>query len=72
MLEGKVISPPELSEWVCYPFGKQESYNVMYRPVKGQEPNAFHRLMQKLFFGIHWEKRQNEQNSKASEGSNGV
>lgn len=69
MIENK---RPEHSDWVCYPFGKQDSYNLIYRPMKGQEPNAFHRFMQKACFGIHWEKQKNDKDSEAGKGSNGV
>lgn len=30
---------------------------ITYRPEKGQEPNAFHRLMLRIFFGIVWKRR---------------
>jgi hypothetical protein len=74
MEEGKIIveRQPERSEWRCYPFGKQKTHNIIYTPIKGQEPNAFHRFMQRLFFGVHWEKDDNDKGNNTSKGSNGV
>lgn len=44
-------SIPEPSGWVAdlTPGG-----SVQYRAPKGNVPNAFHRFMQRLCFGIHW------------------
>lgn len=40
----------ELSDWTAHMGG------VIYRPLKGREPPAFHRLMQRLVLGIRWER----------------
>jgi hypothetical protein len=42
------------SPWRCYLFGSDRG--VIFHPSKGQEPNAFHRLMQRLILGFRWEK----------------
>lgn len=34
--------------------------NMIYRPFKGDEPNWFHRWMQRLAFGFRWERVSNE------------
>lgn len=43
---------PEPSDWECHLFG-----GLVWHPLKGQEPNAFWRLMQYLCFGNRWVKR---------------
>ncbi|MCP4853043.1 MAG: hypothetical protein GY903_00940 [Fuerstiella sp.] len=50
------ITQPELSEWTCYMFGGAQSDGVAWRPFKGQEPNWFHRWMQKWCFRCTWIK----------------
>ena len=54
----KVLRPPEASEWKCYVFGYpgNPSGSVIFHPLKGQEPNRFHRFMQELCFGVRWVK----------------
>lgn len=49
---------PEWSEWRCYMFGNTPSNNcgIVWRPRKGQEPNAFVRWMMKLCFACTWVK----------------
>jgi hypothetical protein len=47
----------EQSEWVCYLFGGSETSGVMWRPIKGKEPNWFWRKMQYLCFGNKWVKK---------------
>lgn len=52
----------EIAEWkdteldrsamVCYVLP-----HVAFIPYKGDEPNWFHRLMQKLLLGVVWKKR---------------
>lgn len=42
---------PEKSEWRCHLVS-----GVIFTPDKGNEPNRFHRWMQRLAFGIKWEK----------------
>lgn len=44
------INIPDASEWSV------KSNGIMYRPNKGDEPNAFHRFMQRLAFGFKWTK----------------
>lgn len=41
---------PKKSEW------KMKASGVIYWPDEGKEPNAFHRLMQRLVLGFKWEK----------------
>lgn len=41
---------PELSGWTAH-LG-----SLHYTPLAGKEPNAFHRLMQRLVLGIRWER----------------
>jgi hypothetical protein len=45
-----LIEPPQLSDWRGHICG------VDYIPTKGNEPNRFHRFMQRLAFGIVWRK----------------
>lgn len=49
-------SPP--SDWNIYLIGSPAdvSTSVTFRPRKGAEPNAFHRLMQRLILGFRWVK----------------
>lgn len=44
------IRSPELCDW------QAKINGLTYRPYKYQEPNAFHRLMQRLCFGVKWER----------------
>ena len=41
------------SEWTAHVCGGWYTFT----PPKGQEPNAFHRLMQRLAFGVVWKRR---------------
>lgn len=45
------IKSPEYSDYKC------EICGVTYIPLKGKEPNIFHRFMQELCFGVKWRKR---------------
>jgi hypothetical protein len=50
---------PERSEWTCWlmgDYGKSQHGAIVYHPVKGREPNWFHRKMQELCFGFQWRK----------------
>lgn len=50
---------PERSEWACWlmgDYGKSKPGAIVYQPIKGHEPNWFHRKMQELCFGIQWRK----------------
>lgn len=47
------LNPP--SKWKCYLFGTG-TMGIMLRPLKGQEPNWFHRKMQYLLLGNEWVK----------------
>lgn len=49
---------PENSPWRCYLFGRGPG-GFCYIPLKGQEPNAFWRLMQFLILGHRWVKEEN-------------
>jgi hypothetical protein len=44
------IDTPEYA-WRCH-----IGYNLVYQLEEGRQPNAFHRLMQRLCFGIRWER----------------
>ena len=44
------FTTPELSDWTAH-LG-----SLHYTPLAGQEPNAFHRMMQRLVLGIRWER----------------
>jgi hypothetical protein len=48
--EWNVLNPPKQSDWQCQVAG------VTYTPFEGQEPNTFHRLMQRLILGFRWSK----------------
>jgi hypothetical protein len=48
---------PEKSDWKCYMFGSRSGgAEVVYRPVKGKEPNWFVRLMMRVCFDCLWVK----------------
>lgn len=49
------IYHPEYSDWVCYMFGSSMN-GIVWRPLKGKEPNWFWRAMQFLVFGNRWVK----------------
>lgn len=51
----EIIKPPELSDWVAYVNG------IEYRPHQGFHPNFFHRVMQRLCFGVWWRRDAMEQ-----------
>lgn len=36
---------------------KSQCGAIVFQPVKGQEPNWFHRKMQELCFGFQWRKK---------------
>ena len=48
------IFVPDCSEWSCDLFGRSDG--ITYTPVRGGEPNWFHRLMQRLLLGFKWHK----------------
>jgi hypothetical protein len=48
------IDPPELSEWLLWLIGDGSCTAI--RPKKGDEPNWFHRWMQRVAFGFRWER----------------
>lgn len=43
---------PEASKWGCW-LGD----TTVWYPPKGEEPNAFHRFMQRLCFGVKWKRK---------------
>jgi hypothetical protein len=50
---------PERSEWKVWLMGDHDSGQlgaIVYHPIKGREPNWFHRKMQELCFGFQWRK----------------
>ncbi len=51
----KIITAPKLSDWQCHLFGSNGD-GISWRPIKGQEPNRFWRMMQYLCFGCKWVK----------------
>ena len=53
--EFRFVYPPERSDWVCYLFGGEQDA-IVWRPLKGKEPNWFWRKMQFLVFGNRWVK----------------
>lgn len=46
------IQQIEYSDWQCH-----VSANFVLVPLKGKEPNWFHRKMQTLCFGFKWSKK---------------
>jgi hypothetical protein len=45
------LSIPKYSKWKVKIAG-----SLVLVPLEGKEPNAFHRLMQRLILGFKWEK----------------
>lgn len=45
------MQSPTMSEWRCE---ITSTFHII--PLKGHEPNAFHRLMQRLILGFKWRK----------------
>ena len=50
------INNPELSEFQCLMFGSTRTNGLVWRPLKGGEPNWFWRKMQYLILGSKWVK----------------
>ena len=51
---------PEYLDWQCYMFGNRPGkIGMIYRPVKGYEPNWFVRWMMKVCFDCLWVKEKN-------------
>lgn len=46
---------PQSSDWECVVISNGQ-WSTTFRPVKGSEPNWFHRKMQELCFGVKWRK----------------
>jgi hypothetical protein len=46
----KIAWHPEYA-WRCHLIP-----GVVYQLAEGKQPNAFHRLMQRLCFGVRWER----------------
>lgn len=51
LVDMRTFSVPERSDWEC-----DIVSGFTLRPDRGDEPNAFHRLMQRLAFGFRWRK----------------
>jgi hypothetical protein len=51
----RIAYPPEFA-WRCHLVP-----GVVYHLEEGRQPNAFHRLMQRLCFGVRWERIEGEQ-----------
>lgn len=49
------LEMPKASDWRCRLIGGPQP--VVFVPTAGNEPNAFHRFMQRLCFGFVWEKK---------------
>jgi len=48
---------PEQSDWQCYLWGNRPGgVGIIYRPVKGKEPNWFVRWMMHICFDCLWVK----------------
>jgi hypothetical protein len=47
------LKNPELSDWKCCLFVGDEN-DIVWRPVKGKEPNWFRRFMQFIILGNRW------------------
>lgn len=49
---------PELSEWRCYLFGSggpaEPGGSIVFRPSKGNHPNAWWRFWQYVILGNRW------------------
>ena len=55
--EFKLHVSPKRYEWQCYMFGNRPgSMGIVYRPIKGKEPNWFVRLMMRVCFDCLWVK----------------
>lgn len=52
-IEDRFIVGKSAADWECEMFGMGKS-GIVVRPLKGDVPNAFHRFMQRLFFGNKW------------------
>jgi hypothetical protein len=51
------LTQPEHSDWQCYMFGNRpDGIGMVYRPVKGKEPNWFVRWMMRICFDCLWVK----------------
>lgn len=57
-----ITKPIEYSDWECHYHGYQIGMpsQLMVVPIKGREPNWFHRLMQRLILGHIWIKREKQ------------
>lgn len=51
-----IMDPIEWSDWECQLFGGT-THGLVWRPVKGDEPNWFWRWMQFIAFGNRWRLR---------------
>lgn len=54
-LDLKIFRRVAKSEWSCRLFDKVGNV-IVWTPDKGEEPNFFHRWMQRLCFGFKWTK----------------
>jgi hypothetical protein len=48
---------PNLSDWHCHLFGGTYENGITYRPLEGNEPNAFQRWLMKVCFDCTWVKK---------------
>lgn len=53
----QITKTPKPSDWNLFPLGKSHDFSIIYNPPIGMVPNAFHRFMGMLFFGVVWEKK---------------
>ena len=54
--DSTVTPLPKLSNWEAYLFGDHGGIGLTWRPNRGDVPNRFHRIMQRLILGIYWHK----------------
>jgi hypothetical protein len=55
-----MMEPLEIIEKPNYVWSCEVMPKVYWRREEGQQPNAFHRLMQRLVFGFKWERIEEE------------
>lgn len=52
-IDPRIIIDPPRSNW-SWSFGPD--FSIRWTPALGDEPNAFHRWMQRVCLGIYWRK----------------
>jgi len=59
-----LVKNPEFSEWQGLMFGNKGNDGLVWRPLKGGEPNWFWRKMQYLILGSKWVKDPKEKSDE--------